>query len=84
MRRELILTELVRGVRVTWEWSDTIAALASAKGVRPIGHVITHQDLPTMTGNMEVGIQTDDDPAWVLNPAEMLAKGRKIHVADDN
>lgn len=82
MRRELILTELVRGTKVAWEWSGPVAELARAKGVRPVGRVITHEDLPTMTARIEVGIQTDDDPAWVLNPVEMLAKGRKILAAD--
>jgi hypothetical protein len=83
MKRELALADLVRGTRVAWEWSGAIADLAAAKNVRPIGRVVTHEDLPLMTRNIEIGIQTDDDPLWVISPKLMVAKGRKIFAADE-
>lgn len=83
MKRELTCGELVRGMRVTWEWSGGAAELAASKRVRPVGRVVAHQDLPSMSKTIEVGIQTDDDPVWVLDPEQMIAKGRKIFAADE-
>ena len=83
MARELPLDELVRGARVTWEWSGVAAGIAAERDVRPIGRVVTHEDLPTMSKTIEVGIQTDDDPVWVLDPRQMTAKGRKIFAAEE-
>lgn len=74
--RELTLADLARGTRVTWEWSPVSTALANEKTVRPLGRVVTREDLPLM--GIELGIQADDDISWVLDPAQMIAKGKKI------
>lgn len=79
--KALELSDLVRGARVTWAWSGVAAELAQERGIRPFGHVITHDDLPTLASNLQVAIQTDDDPTWVVDPALMIAKGRKIYAA---
>lgn len=81
MVKALKLSDLVRGTRVTWEWSGAAGTLATERGVQPLGHVITREDLPTLDSNLQVAIQTDDDPAWVVDPARMMAKGRQIFAA---
>lgn len=83
MKRELSFAELVRGASVTWDWSGPVAGLAAERNVRSIGRVITHEDLPSMAQTIEIGIRTDDDPLWVLDPKLMLAKGRKIFAVDE-
>lgn len=83
MARELTLDELVRGTRVAWEWSGVAAGIAAEKRVRPVGRVVTHEDLPSMSKAIEVGIQVDDDLVWVMDPRQMIAKGRKIYSVDE-
>ena len=79
--QELAVADLAPGLRVSWEWSNgPIGDVARARGVRPLGRVVTKADLPHMA--CEVGVQTEDDPSWVVDPLQMIGKGRKIFVVD--
>lgn len=78
----LTMTDLERGMVVTWEWSAGTKDLAERRNVRPIGRVVTHEDLLTMSAAVKIGIQTLDDPLWVIDPATILTKGRLLLPAD--
>lgn len=52
---------------------------AKSASIRPVGRVVTREDLPRL--GCEIGIQTEDDQNWVLDPVLMLAKGRKLYAA---
>lgn len=80
-RQELTVDDLAPGLRVTWEWPNgPTGDAAQERGVRPLGRVVTKADLPHMA--CEVGVQTEDDPSWVMDPIQMIGKGRKIFAAD--
>lgn len=83
-RKEINLADMKRGLIVSWDWIEEGAGkLAMDKGIRPIGRIVTREDLPHMSVRESVfGVQTLDDPHWVLSPITMLEKGRKLYLVD--
>lgn len=72
----LKLDDFTRGVLVKFEWSAGDAGdFARENGIRPLGRVVTREDLPQMAGTA-VGVQLIDDPSWVIDPAFAMAKGK--------
>ena len=79
--QELTVDDLTPGLRVTWEWpSGPTGDTARERGVRSVGRVVIKAELPRMA--CDVGVQTEDDPSWVVDPIQMIGKGRKIFAAD--
>ena len=78
------VSDLTRGLFVSWEWADGLSGtLATTKGIRPIGRVVTREDLPHMhTDDSGFGVQTLDDAEWVINPTIFTEKGRILYLAD--
>lgn len=83
-RKEINLADLKRGHIVSWDWvAEGAGKPAIDKGVRPLGKIVSQEDLPYMSVREgELNLQTLDDPNWVLSPALMLKKGRKLYFAD--
>ncbi len=78
----LAYADLRRGMLVEWRWSPGMADMASRTGVRPIGRVITREDMPTMDeGEGPLGIQALDAAWWVVGPRAFLAKGGRLWTA---
>ena len=80
-------TDLRRGDLVEWDWIPTgYGALAIERGLRPLGRVVTRDDLPTMSVlEGHLNIQLLDDEMWVLSVQTMLEKGRTLRkVSDQN
>jgi hypothetical protein len=82
-RREAEFTDLKRGLLLSWDWvAEGAGKDAINKGIRPLGKIVTREDLPHMSVHHgEFNLQTLDDPHWVLSPALMLEKGRKLYFA---
>ncbi len=72
--------DLARGMLVEWRWPvGGTGDLAAENGVRPLGRVVTREDLPTMSEqDGPLGVQTLDAAWWVLSPATVLAKGGRF------
>lgn len=77
----LTLDDLKRGMLIRWDWPEGLRELAARGQVRPIGRVITRDDLPTMSKRTRLAVQTVDDPTWVIDPAVVLAKGGSLYRA---
>lgn len=76
MRTPLSLTELRRGLIVSFEWPSTQTGdFAKSRHLRPIGKVVTKDDLPHI-GGVALGLQLLDDPTWVIDPARAIESGR--------
>lgn len=79
------IRDIERGMLVAWDWSEDMVGLASKRGVRPVGRVVTQEDLPSMsTVEGPCNIQCLDDAAWLLSPDTMLRKGREIRAFEDS
>lgn len=65
---------------VDWDWSASgLGKLAVRRGIRPIGRIVTRDDLPHMSErDGPLGIQCLDDATWVISPYEMERRGREI------
>lgn len=83
MTKALTVDDLVPGTIVTWEWPESLASEAHKRGVRPIGRVVTHEDIRFMSSITKVGIQIEDDPLWIFDPVQVIAKGAKLFEIED-
>ena len=83
-RTVINISDLTRGLFVSWDWATGLSGtLATSKGIRPIGRVVTRDDLPHMhTDDSDLGVQTLDDPNWIINPSIFTEKGRILYLAD--
>jgi hypothetical protein len=71
------IEQFTQGLLVQWEWVANGAGQGAIdKGFRPLGRVVTRDDLPHM--GTALGIQLVDDPMWVIDPAVGLSKGREF------
>lgn len=74
----LALAEFERGIVVAFEWGPGgMGDFARENQIRPLGRVVTRDDLPEMASTA-VGVQLIDDPTWVIDPAFAIAKGKKF------
>lgn len=81
MSNPLKLENFTRGTLVVFEWSPGgTGDFARENRIRPLGKVVTRDDLPQMA--TAVGVQLIDDPMWVIDPAVAIAKGKKFTMAD--
>lgn len=75
------LEDFKRGDLIAFDWSTGVASDLARKGnIRPLGRVVTQEDLPHMTGTA-LGIQLIDDPTWVIDPAFAISKGKTFSKA---
>jgi hypothetical protein len=62
-------------------WTAPNRPSPTGANIRPLGKVVTRDDLPQMTATA-VGVQLIDDPMWVINPAFAIAKGKTFTLAN--
>ena len=76
------MEDFKRGILVAFEWSPGDAGeYARENQIRPLGKVVTSDDLPQMASTA-VGVQIVDDPTWVIDPAFAIAKGKTFTLAN--
>ncbi len=72
------ITQLKRGMLV--RWAGVSRSVAKESGVRSLGRVVTRKDYPYMV--CKIGIACLDDPHWVLDPKQLLERGRVIRMVE--
>jgi len=79
MSEPLRIEEFERGMLVEWDWSGPWGENAKEKGIRPVGRVVTQDDLPGMsTHEGPFNVQVLDAPWWAISPQTVLGKGGEM------
>jgi hypothetical protein len=79
MSEPLRIEDFERGMLVEWDWSGPWGENAIEKGIRPVGRVVTRDDLPNMsTHEGPFNVLVLDSPHWVISPHTVLRKGHEM------